>query len=271
MWMTRQLRIQQSTESSTPSTSSPTSHLSTKPEIDRRSREYTVSSRSFGQAITMKMYRENRQRTSILKRASSVEETSRKARIPRKTERSLSRLLSSDSTKYPARVHVQSSGHPKPSEALFLCYLRTDPSTHRMPLLSAPRNPTATQETLQRMIPTISHVQYACPSHCRSRGICVHMSFLLSCRALPDGLICRVCRVSGINAPITAERPCARHNAAFRAGFAASLIEDVLATEEQAEQAGDLWRRAWENDWAEFPGDRCRSPSGSSKIDQSGD
>lgn len=88
------------------------------------------------------------------------------------------------------------------------------------------------------------------------------MSFVLGCRSTPDGLICPVCRESGVSDPITTDRICPRHNQGYRTGFAANLLEDVLATEEQRHRAEEYWLRAWNADWSGIEMETGSSSSG---------
>jgi hypothetical protein len=64
--------------------------------------------------------------------------------------------------------------------------------------LRKPRAPALAAATLGLLQPWVFFVQYGCDQRCRSMGICIHFQFVLGAQRCPDGLICRICKNSGL-------------------------------------------------------------------------
>lgn len=103
------------------------------------------------------------------------------------------------------------------------------------------------------MKPTIVYAEFECEDACRTRGICVHFSFVLGCRETPDGLICQVCMERGKERAVHASRVCPRHNNRRLSLFTMNLPEDILATEAQSIQAHEILTRSLNCDWGGVP------------------
>lgn len=114
---------------------------------------------------------------------------------------------------------------------------------------SRPSNPQRLQAALHLMTPTILYVQYSCIEGCRSQGTCVHFSFLVHGRALPDGLICQMCQAGDCEEGHEVNRMCVRHKQSVDTQTITNHREDVLATPHEMLAAMERFRRAWICDW----------------------
>ena len=119
----------------------------------------------------------------------------------------------------------------------------------QLPALVTPSNPELVQSTLKLMKSMIVYALFECDDGCRSRGMCVHFSFLLGCRRVPDGLICPRCQETRTERPYAAQRICLKHNKRSLSQFTPNLSEDVLASEAQVERANEIFSRSWSCDW----------------------
>lgn len=149
-------------------------------------------------------------------------------------------------------VHVQSSSIGRVSSVYRDCDL-PDNLTLQLPRVVQPPDPEQLQATLLTMKPMIVYAEFLCPDVCRTRGICVHFSFVLGCKKAPDGLICQVCRAKGDEKAVHAERMCARHNNRKLTSFTMNLAEDILATEAQSLRAHEILARSLTSDWNGVP------------------
>lgn len=99
------------------------------------------------------------------------------------------------------------------------------------------------------MEPMIVYAEFLCPGACRTRGICVHFSFVLGGRHTPDGLVCQFCRAKGNEKAVRAERMCARHNSRKLSSFVVNLAEDILTTKAQSVRAHEILARSLTCNW----------------------
>jgi len=146
------------------------------------------------------------------------------------------------------KVHIQSIKQPRALEAT-LPHSLSGRITMRLPEVIAPAEPELVRSTLKMMNAMIVYAQYECVDECRSRGICVHFSFLLGCRKAPDGLICPSCQAAKIEIPYAAHRICPRHNKRTLSQFTPNLPEDYLPLAHQLQRAFEIFRRACNGDW----------------------
>jgi len=152
----------------------------------------------------------------------------------------------------PIRIYVQSQKQPHGFEAA-LPYNMLGRLALRLPKLIAPASPELVRSSLPLLKPMIVYAQYECDDGCRSRGICVHFSFLLGCRQLPDGLICPTCQVAEMEKPYAAQRICPRHNKRTLSQFTPNLPEDYLPSTAQLQRAFGILQRACNGDWEGIP------------------
>ncbi|KAK5941310.1 hypothetical protein PMZ80_006588 [Knufia obscura] len=147
----------------------------------------------------------------------------------------------------PVRIYVQSEKQPHAIEAT-LPYVMSGKVVARLPKVVVPASPGLVQSTLSSMKPMVVYSQYECDDGCRSRGTCVHFSFLLGCRQVPDGLICPTCQVAQVERPYAAQRICPRHNKRTLSQFTPNLPEDYLPTIAQQQRAFEIFERSWNGD-----------------------
>lgn len=151
-------------------------------------------------------------------------------------------------------IHVQSSmtEWSDISSVCLDCDL-PDNLTLQLPKLIQPLNPEQRKATLMTLTPMIVYAEFTCPDVCRTRGICVHFSFVLGCKKAPDGLICQICQNAGNEKAAHADRMCARHNNSKLSSFTMNLAEDILATETQSRRAHEILARSFTNNWDGVP------------------
>lgn len=149
-------------------------------------------------------------------------------------------------------VHKGRSGSPEEVEWI---YWLPEKYTIFVPKKMRPKDPKVIQDTIMRLKPTIIYTRFQnqyCRG-CRSRGICVHFTFLLGAKSTPDGLICDRCKAAANEEPIDTDREfprvCPLHNRDTHSPFFSSLPEDILATEEQQARAMEFMTRAVTCDW----------------------
>lgn len=152
----------------------------------------------------------------------------------------------------PVRVHIQSLKQPHAIEAA-LPYSLSGGVIGRLPKVIAPASPELVRSALSSMKPMIVYAQYQCDARCRSRGICVHFSFLLGCRQVPDGLICLSCQNANVHRPYAAHRICPRHNKRSLSQFTPNLAEDYLPSAAQLQRAFEILNRACDGHWGGVP------------------
>jgi len=152
----------------------------------------------------------------------------------------------------PVRVHIQSLKQSHAIEAA-LPYSLSGGVIGRLPKVIAPASPVLVRSALSSMKPTIVYAQYDCDARCRSRGICVHFSFLLGCRQVPDGLICPSCQTANVHRPYAAHRICPRHNKRSLSQFTPNLVEDYLPSAAQLQRAFEILSRACDGHWGGVP------------------
>ncbi|KAK5092173.1 hypothetical protein LTR70_005828 [Exophiala xenobiotica] len=152
----------------------------------------------------------------------------------------------------PLRVHIQSLRQPYAIEAA-LPYNLSEGIVSRLPKVVMPATPELVRSALTSMKPTIVYAQYECDAGCRSRGICVHFSFLLGCRQAPDGLICPPCQIANVHRPYAAQRICPRHNKRTLTQFTPNLTEDYLPSAAQTQRAFEILERACNGSWEGVP------------------
>lgn len=145
-------------------------------------------------------------------------------------------------------IHTQDSSTGHISSTHRECDLPDDLSS-QLPEMVRPSNPEQRRATLMAMEPMILYVEFLCPDVCRTRGICVHFSFVLGGKHAPDGLICQFCRAKGNEKALHAERLCARHNNRKLSSFTVNLAEDILTTDSQSVRAHEILARSLTCDW----------------------
>ncbi|KAJ9656885.1 hypothetical protein H2198_004638 [Neophaeococcomyces mojaviensis] len=149
-----------------------------------------------------------------------------------------------------ARIYVNNRIEPVP-KVKWCPYLLPDRIVQQLPKVVVPANPLITQSVLKLMKPTIVYAEYetdVCDG-CRSRGICVHFSFVLGGRHAPDGLICSMCYKAGIEKSVAAQRVCPEHNDPHMSQFTTNLSEDILAANAQRGKAVEILSRSWHCNW----------------------
>lgn len=114
---------------------------------------------------------------------------------------------------------------------------------------SRPRDPERLQSALRLISPKVLYARYNCVEGCRSRGICLHISFLLCGRSCPDGLICQICRISGHEEGYVVERMCSKHHQSTASQHTSHRPEDSVAKLHEISAAQELLRKAWTCDW----------------------
>lgn len=149
-------------------------------------------------------------------------------------------------------IHVQTSSTGCISSTYRACDL-PDGLSLQIPKLLRPSNPEQRRATLMSMTPMIVYTEFLCPDVCRTRGICVHFSFVLGGKQAPDGLICQFCCGKGNEKAVHAERMCARHNNRKLSSFTVNLAEDILATRPQSVRAHEILARSLTCDWDDVP------------------
>lgn len=146
------------------------------------------------------------------------------------------------------KVHVQADGDDRQDEQV--CPHSVSWNLVKQTVsMKAPPEPSRVQAVLSMLKPNIVYNRYMCPERCRSRGICVHYSYVLGGRYAPDGLICNSCRASCKEQGLTTDRRCAMHNRSGVSCYTQNLAEDYLATKPQAAAASERLQRSLKDDW----------------------
>lgn len=151
-----------------------------------------------------------------------------------------------------ARIYVR-NGSESHARVEWCPYPQPHEIVQQLPTILTPANPVLTQTVLRLMKPSIVYAEYEnrdCSAHgCRSRGICLHFSFVLGGRDASDGLICPVCQKAGVEQPVVTPRLCPMHNPPKKTQFTSNLSEDILATEVQRKVATEILTRSWNCKW----------------------